>query len=162
MGGKSPENKATARVKAPADLGLLIQRATALTEGALDLLEADYVEFQANGRGVPKGFMDQLQSAVESLNSLSLSYQRFRKTEDEWAGRLSTEEKMDQMQAFLMAVYKETPEIVVKWLRSTTTLVNRAGDTVRNDAWSARMNRVERPDEELPVIEPDPTDWNID
>lgn len=121
--------RAQARIEAPVDIGLLLQRTAKMTEGLLDLLQADYVEFQAKKAGVPRGFVENLQGLTKTLNDLTLAHARYRKTEDEWAEKLSPEQKLEQLQGYLLHLYKDRPEFVANWIDRTVKLVNRAGDT---------------------------------
>lgn len=121
--------RAEARIEAPVDIGLLLQRTARMTEGLLDLLQADYVEFQSKKAGVPKGFLDNLQGLTKTLNDLTLAHSRYRKTEAEWSDQLSTEEKLTNLQDFLLSVFKDSPQRIVDWMARTALLLNRAGDT---------------------------------
>lgn len=127
MGGPPrEETKARARINQPVDIGGLIQRTARMAEGTLDLLEVEYVQFQAEKRGVPKKFVSDIEGVSKMLNELTLAHARYRKAEDEWAQAMTPEQKLEATRGFLLALHKDQPDLVRKWLSTTATAVNHA------------------------------------
>lgn len=141
MGGRTKENKAMIRSEAPVDMGLLVQDAAQMVRGSLDLLRKEYAEFQAAGKGVPFKFTETLGGVTDALNTLTLAHARYTKTQKEWADKLSPEEKLANLRAFLLDLYTRQPEVVVRWLTETITAVNNAGDSTKAE-WNQRKHRV--------------------
>ena len=129
---RKAERRAEARIAAPTDIGLQLQRTMSMTKGLLDLLEDEYKEFRAANRGVPKGFERRLQDVANLLDSLTLSYSRFRKAEKEWEAGLSDEEKADHLAQWVLAQYQERPDAIARWLHALVLDVNAAGDTTHS------------------------------
>lgn len=120
------ERKAQARSESPVDLGLTFQRTMQMTEGSLDMLQMEFVEFQSAKKGIPRGFMENLKALADLLNSLTLAYSRYRKAEDEWAERMSVEEKLESMRGFLLALHKDQPDLARQWASQTALALNHA------------------------------------
>lgn len=133
------ERRAAARIGSQADVGAQIQRTISMTEGLLDLLEAEYIEFRGKGwAAVPKGFETRLGNVASLLQDLTLSYARYQKSEEEWQSRLTPEEKLDATADFALKLFKERPDRVTKWLQQLINRINRAGDTTKIEAAELR------------------------
>lgn len=119
-------------MNSPSDVGVLIRRTISMTEGLLDLLEAEYIEFKGKGwAAVPKGFETKLSQVAGLLQDLTLSYARFRKSEGEWMDSLSPEEKLDATAEFALSLFKDRPDYVTQWVQKLINRINRAGDTTK-------------------------------
>ena len=103
-----------------------------MTKGLLDMLEDEYIEFRAAKKGVPKGFERRLTEVANLLDSLTLSYSRYRKAEKEWEAGLTDEEKAEHLGQWVLAQYAERPDFIARWLNALVLDVRGAGDTTHS------------------------------
>jgi len=155
------EKRAEKRVRTSSDIGLMIERTMSMANGNLDLLENEYVEFQSQGKGEPKNFAKRLTEIANLLDALTLSYARFKKAEKEWANSMSPEQKLEATAEFAVAMYKERPDFVTRWLNALIRSIQGAGDSTRLAA-----DEVPRParknmtmDDVLDAAEPSDDGW---
>lgn len=158
MAGTKEFKAAQARIEQPADPGLMLQRLMRLSEGALDQLEAEVVEFQAEKKGLPRGYLENLASAAKLLNDVTLAHARYRKSEKEWADNLSNEEKLEGTRAFLLALHKDQPDLVRKWLSTTALEVNHATNALLG---LQKPRSARRPDDQdvFEALDPGDAAW---
>lgn len=128
--------RASARMRAPVDIGEQIQRTARLQEALLDCLEDEAKAFLAAKPGgvgslLPKGFEGRLREAADTLNALTLAHSRYTKSEDEWASRLTPDQKFEHLGMFALSQYKERPDYVANWVENLVMSLNHAGDTTR-------------------------------
>ena len=114
------------RARQPVDLGLLLQRTAQMVEGSLDMLEDEFVDFKAKGKGIPSKFVKDLEGVSKLLNDLTLAHGRYRKAEDEWAEKMTVEERLEAMHGFLLALHKDQPDLVRKWASVLALALNHA------------------------------------
>lgn len=103
-----------------------------MTKGLLDMLEDEYVEARTRKTGVPKGFERRLTEVANLLDSLTLSYSRYRKAEKEWEAGLTDEEKAEHLGQWVLAQYAERPDFIARWLNALVLDVRGAGDTTHS------------------------------
>jgi acyl-CoA reductase-like NAD-dependent aldehyde dehydrogenase len=127
---------------APADMGLQLQRLISLHEPVIQTLESKVHE-GANRGEILQGTVRELMELSKSMNDLSLAYARFRKAEDEWAERLSVEERLEHLHNFLLKLNEDRPDLVNGFIRTFLAVYNNA-DSVKRVAEEYERIEAER------------------
>lgn len=109
----------------------MIERTMSMANANLDQLEQEHIEFASQGKGEPKNFAKRLTEIANLLDALTLSYARFKKAEREWANAMSPEEKLEATGEFAVALYKDRPEFVTRWLNGLIRSIRGVGDATR-------------------------------
>lgn len=128
MARKKPNVEA--RLGSTADAGVQVQRLIVLLEQFIDDLEDRFATIlRTKDRSEQRELISDIEAAAHLAEKLTLAFARFRKSEKEWADKMSVEEQMEAAQQAILRLYKDRPDFVMHWLRKTAELVNDARDT---------------------------------
>ncbi len=108
--------------KKEVDLDLIFRRAEQFVEYMMDRMETE-INGSDGFEGVPAKFGSQLRDLSSALNTLSLSHARWLKANEEMYERLSDDEKLAALKAYIPALYLRHPQIVKDWMRDVALAI---------------------------------------
>jgi hypothetical protein len=151
---------AEARLGAPADAGVQVQRLIVLLEQFIDDLEERFAEIlRTKDRSGQGDLVDDMGRAAQLAEKLTLAFARFRKSEKEWVDNMSVEEQMDAARQAILKLYKDRPEFVLDWLRKTYEAVNSARETLLAAQGAVVIPTPRSASESVQTLDPDLDGW---
>lgn len=113
--------------RATADPGTLLKRLLVLHDDAITVKEREAAPFITKGE-LPAKFTSDLINLSKSMDSLTMSYARYTKSQDDWANSLNPEQKLAGLHDWVLKVYRDQPELVAAWVKRLVGALNEASD----------------------------------